>query len=98
MQESAKHTPLKFHNSDQAIVEEIYAHLNQASEAYKTAKKFFGTKYEHEITTYTLTQTDCDRIRVEFPNFDPLQPDSFTAQNYPGSLQSTFAETCCGHS
>ena len=35
--------------------------------------------------TINVTQTDYDRIRVEFPNLDRLQPDSFTAQNYPGS-------------
>src|SRR5258708_4795343 len=42
---SAKVTLPKFRQNDQVIVKEVYAHLFQSIEAYKTARDYFGKSF-----------------------------------------------------
>ncbi len=71
LERSAKQTTPKFPTGDQAIVEQIYAHLVKALEPYKIATEFFGDKHVSEdIWESTLYQDEYEPVKNLFTTLD----------------------------
>lgn len=93
LNESRNQTVPKFPQKGQDTVREIYTHLSKSIDAYKTARDYFGDKFNApgcEDGCMTLSQQDYDAERATFPTLTQLQPVKAYADLYPNSPPSYF--------
>ncbi len=73
LEQSSVRTVPKFSKSDQQRVTEVYQHFLTATEAYKTAKDYFGEKYEFEVWVDTVRMDEYNQVKQRFPNLPELE-------------------------
>lgn len=93
LDDGAKVTMPKFKSTEQEEVRDIYKHLSQSLQSYKTARDYFGDKFNGpgcEDGCSLLTQQDYDAQKAIFPTLIDLQPEKVFSSLYPGSPPSYY--------
>jgi hypothetical protein len=80
----------KFPENDRERVSEAFRHLDQALQAYKRAKEFFGDDHEDGPDRYaehnTFGQREYDSLKQQFPNLAMPKPAiTYTHEERPRS-------------
>ena len=93
LNESENQTLLKFPQKEQGNVRDIYTHLSASIEAFKTARDYFGDKFDAigcENGCMTLSQQDYDTEKTAFPTLSQLQPVKSHVDLFPNSSPEYF--------